>query len=312
MDIRTLKWNQEILSILDIPESGLPRIVPSSDPEIWGVTNSDGPMGAEVPVCAALGDQQAALFGQTCFEPGEAKNTYGTGCFLLLNTGSKLIDSDHGLISTLGYKIGSLPPVYALEGSIAHAGSLVQWVRDNLGLIDTASEIEKLASLVTDNGDVYCVPAFSGLFAPHWRSDARGIIAGLTQYANKSHIARAVLEATAFQAFDIVEAMNLDSGVPLTKLKVDGGMIHNNLLMQFQADLLNVPVIRPMVAETTSRGAAYAAGLAVGFWSGTDELKSKWSIHSTWHPHMDKLQRSKVCRGWKKAVERTLNWVDSV
>jgi len=219
--------------------------------------------------------------------------------------------STHGLLSTLGYQIGQQPPVYALEGSIAHAGSLVQWVRDNLGLIEKASDIEALASLVQDNGDVYCVPAFSGLLAPHWRPDARGIIAGLTQYANRSHIARAVIEATAFQARDIVEAMNLDSGVSLKHLKVDGGMIRNNLLMQFQADLLGVPVIRPIVAETTCLGAAYAAGLAVGFWSGIDELTSKGSVHSTWTPHMDEQYRSKVCRGWKKAVERTLNWVDS-
>ena len=311
MDIHSLSWDPEILSILGIPESGLPRIVPSSDSRIWGVTSADGPMGACVPVCAALGDQQAALFGQACFEPGEAKNTYGTGCFLLLNTGTVPMTSTHGLISTLGYQLGEASPVYALEGSIANAGSLVQWVRDNLGLIETASQIEALASLVNDNGDVYCVPAFSGLFAPHWRPDARGIIAGLTRYANKSHIARAVLEATAFQTRDIVDAMNLDSGVPLTKLKVDGGMIHNNLLMQFQADLLNVPVIRPKVAETTCLGAAYAAGLAVGFWSGTRELKSKCAVHSILKPNMDEQVRRKVCAGWEKAVERTLGWVDS-
>jgi len=311
MDINTLDWDQSILSLLDIPESGLPRIKPSSDPETWGITAADGPMGAEVPVCAALGDQQAALFGQACFESGEAKNTYGTGCFLLLNTGHQPMASTHGLITTLAFQLGDERPVYALEGSIANAGSLVQWVRDNLGLIDSAPDIEALASRVKDNGDVYCVPAFSGLFAPYWRSDARGIIAGLTGYATKSHIARAVLEATAFQARDIVEAMNLDSGVCLTELKVDGGMIHNNLLMQFQADLLNVPVIRPRVAEATSRGAAYAAGLAVGFWSGTRELKAKWSAHSTWNPDMTEQYRRKICAGWKKAVERTLNWVDS-
>ncbi len=310
MDIQTLDWDRKILSILGIPESGLPSIKPSSDPGNWGVTSINGPMGAEVPVCAALGDQQAALFGQTCFDPGEAKNTYGTGCFLLLNTGNIPVASTHGLITTLAYQLGEEPPVYALEGSVANAGSLVQWVRDNLGIIDHASEIEALASLVNDNGDVYCVPAFSGLFAPYWRSDARGIIAGLTGYANKSHIARAVLEATAFQTRDIVDAMNLDSGVALTRLKVDGGMVHNNLLMQFQADILDVPVIRPTVAETTALGAAYAAGIAVGFWSGVEELKAKWSIHSTWKPDMDDHRRRKGYAGWKKAVERTLNWVD--
>lgn len=311
MDIQSLAWDREILSVLDIPESGLARIVPSSDPRIWGATAVDGPFEACVPVCAALGDQQAALFGQTCFEPGEAKNTYGTGCFLLLNTGNFSMASTHGLISTLGYQLGNEPPVYALEGSIANAGSLVQWVRDNLGLIDAAAEIETLASLVADNGDVYCVPAFSGLFAPHWRPDARGIIAGLTRYANKSHIARAVLEATAFQTRDIVAAMNLDSGVALTELKVDGGMTHNRLLMQFQADLLNVPVIRPKLSETTCLGAAYAAGLAVGFWSGTRELKSKWAVHSIFHPGMDDGLRRNLCAGWEKAVKRTLGWVDS-
>ena len=310
MDIHSLAWDEEILSLLDIPESGLPRITPSSDSKIWGGTKLDGPMGARVPVCGALGDQQAALFGQACFEPGEAKNTYGTGCFLLLNTGTAPMTSTHGLISTLGYQLGEAPPIYALEGSIANAGSLVQWVRDNLGLIDKASQIEALASLVPDNGDVYCVPAFSGLFAPYWRSDARGIIAGLTRYANKSHIARAVLEATAFQTRDIVEAMNLDSGVALTQLKVDGGMVHNRLLMQFQADLLNVPVICPKIAETTALGAAYAAGLAVGFWSGTRELKSKWAVQEIFQPKMEEPLRRKVCAGWKKAVNRTLDWVD--
>ncbi|ACN14936.1 GlpK [Desulforapulum autotrophicum HRM2] len=310
MDINTLEWSPEILSILNIPASGLPRIRPSSDPNFYGLTTKDGPMAAQVPVCAALGDQQAALFGQTCFEPGEAKNTYGTGCFLLLNTGTRPVASTHGLITTPAYQLGKSSPVYALEGSIANAGALVQWVRDNLGLIKDAREIEALASLVADNGDVYCVPAFSGLFAPYWRSDARGVIAGLTRYANKSHIARAVLEATAYQALDIVDAMNLDSGVALTSLKVDGGMVHNRLLMQFQADLLKVPVIVPRVTETTALGTAYAAGLAVGFWSGTAELKAKWSIQTTFSPAMDEAERTKRCAGWKKAVERTLNWVD--
>jgi glycerol kinase len=311
MDIHTLAWDRKILSVLDIPESGLPRIVPSSDPKTWGVTTLDGPMKARVPVCAALGDQQAALFGQACFEPGEAKNTYGTGCFLLLNTGTAPMASTHGLISTLGYQLGDAPPVYALEGSIANAGALVQWVRDNLGLIDKTAQIESLASLVADNGDVYCVPAFSGLLAPHWRSDARGVIAGLTRYANKSHIARAVLEATAFQTRDIVTAMNLDSGVALTELKVDGGMIHNTLLMQFQSDLLNVPVVRPKLSETTCLGAAYAAGLAVGFWAGARELKAKWAVDSILHPNMAEPLRRHLCAGSEKAVQRTLNWVDS-
>ncbi len=310
MDINTLAWDDEILDILQIPSSGLPRIVPSSDSRTWGTTLKDGPLGAQVPVCGDLGDQQAALFGQTCFEPGEAKNTYGTGCFLLLNTGTTPTVSTHGLLTTLAYQIGDEKPVYALEGSIANAGSLVQWVRDNLGLIKEARDIEPLASAVADNGGVYFVPAFSGLFAPYWRSDARGVVAGLTGYANKHHLARAVLEATAYQARDIVEAMNLDSGVALTRLKVDGGMIHNNLLMQFQSDILNVPVIRPRVAETTALGAAYAAGLAVGYWAGVDDLKSNWEIHGSWEPDMTPEHRHRICAGWKKAVERTLNWVD--
>ncbi len=310
MNINTLAWDEEILSILDIPRSGLPAIRPSSDSEFYGKTTADGPFKARIPVCAALGDQQAALFGQTCFEPGEAKNTYGTGCFLLLNTGSRPVTSANGLITTPAYKLGKEPVVYALEGSIANAGALVQWVRDNLGLIQSADEIEALASLVEDNGDVYCVPAFSGLFAPYWRSDARGVIAGLTGFANRSHIARAVLEATAFQTLDIVNAMNLDSGVFLTNLKVDGGMVMNRLLMQFQADLLKVEVIVPRITEITALGAAYAAGLAVGFWSGTEELKAKWAIATTFQPAMDEALHKKGCAGWKKAVQRTLNWVD--
>ncbi len=311
MDIRTLAWDSEILDILDIPASGLPEITPSSDSRTWGTTREAGPLGAAVPVCGNLGDQQAALFGQTCFEPGEAKNTYGTGCFLLLNTGTEVVQSTHGLLTTLGYQIGGEKPVYALEGSISYAGALVQWVRDNLQLIRQASEIEELASSVEDSAGVYCVPAFSGLFAPYWRSDARGVIVGLTGYANRNHIARAVLEATAYQTRDIVDAMNLDSGVDLTKLKVDGGMVHNNLLMQFQSDILDVPVIRPQVAETTALGTAYAAGLAVGFWKGTEDLKANWSIHSTWFSGMDEKCREKGYAGWKKAVERTFNWVEN-
>ncbi|MBF0233266.1 MAG: glycerol kinase GlpK, partial [Desulfamplus sp.] len=310
MDISTLKWDSQILDILEIPASGLPEITPSSDSRTWGTTGNEGPLGAQIPVCGNLGDQQAALFGQTCFEPGEAKNTYGTGCFLLLNTGNTPVQSKHGLLTTLGYQIGQNKPVYALEGSVAMAGALVQWIRDNLQMIREAPEIEILASAVKDNGGVYCVPAFSGLFAPYWRSDARGVIVGLTRYANRHHIARAVLEATAYQTKDIVDAMNLDSGVDLTRLKVDGGMVENRLLMQFQSDILNVPVIRPMVAETTALGAAYAAGLAVGFWSSIEDLKINWSVHSTWSPDMDEKTRSEGYSGWKKAVEKTLNWID--
>ncbi|MBF0257535.1 MAG: glycerol kinase GlpK [Desulfamplus sp.] len=310
MDISTLKWDSQILDILEIPVSGLPEITPSSDSRTWGTTGNEGPLGAQIPVCGNLGDQQAALFGQTCFEPGEAKNTYGTGCFLLLNTGNTPVQSKHGLLTTLGYQIGQNKPVYALEGSVAMAGALVQWIRDNLQMIREAPEIEILASAVKDNGGVYCVPAFSGLFAPYWRSDARGVIVGLTRYANRHHIARAVLEATAYQTKDIVDAMNLDSGVDLTRLKVDGGMVENRLLMQFQSDILNVPVIRPMVAETTALGAAYAAGLAVGFWSSIEDLKINWSVHSTWSPDMDEKTRSEGYTGWKKAVEKTLNWID--
>ncbi|QLA16269.1 glycerol kinase GlpK [Desulfolutivibrio sulfoxidireducens] len=310
MDLATLQWDADILDVLDIPRQGLPRIVPSSDAASWGPTMEDGPLGARVPVCGALGDQQAALVGQTCFEPGEAKNTYGTGCFLLLNTGTTPIPSRHGLITTLAYKLGNNDPVYCLEGSVAIAGALVQWVRDNLGLIKAAPEIERLALHAEDNGGVYIVPAFSGLFAPYWRSDARGAIVGLTRYATRNHIARAVLEACAYQTKDIVEAMNKDSGVELTKLKVDGGMVHNELLMQFQADILDVPVIRPMVSETTCLGAAYAAGLAVGFWRDTRELCKNWAVDRIFEPRMTAETREAGYRGWKKAVERTLNWVE--
>ncbi|OQY57358.1 MAG: glycerol kinase [Desulfobacteraceae bacterium 4572_88] len=310
MNLETLRWDEEILKILDIPRQGLPRIVPSCDAKSWGPTMEDGPLGARIPVCGALGDQQAALVGQTCFEVGEAKNTYGTGCFLLLNTGNSPIQSEHGLLTTLAYQINDEKPVYCLEGSIAIAGALVQWLRDNLGLIRTAEEVETLAASVEDNGGVYCVPAFSGLFAPYWRPDARGVITGLTRYANKCHLARAVLEANAYQARDIVEAMNKDSGVELRKLKVDGGMVYNKLLMQFQSDILNVPVIRPKVAETTALGAAYAAGLAVGFWSDLSELRQNWAVDKTWDPSMAEDVRESGYQEWKKAVERTLNWVD--
>ena len=310
MNLATLQWDENILEIMGIPKTCLPQIVPSSHATAFGMTDSDGPFQSKVPVGGALGDQQAALFGQTCFEPGEAKNTYGTGCFLLFNTGSTIKFSHHGLLTTVGYQIGDQKAVYALEGSIAYAGALVQWVRDNLGLVSSAPEIETLANTVPDNGDVYCVPAFSGLFAPYWRSDARGIIAGLTQFANKGHIARAVLEACAFQTKDIVEAINLDlgEGIEMKSLKVDGGMVANNTLMQFQADILNVPVTRPGVAETTALGAAYAAGLAVGFWPDTAALKENWHAHSTWTPDMDDARRTKLYAGWKKAVQKTLAW----
>jgi len=310
MDLQTLKWDQQILQTLDIPPQILPRIVPSSDSRTWGTTLKDGPLEAEIPVCGALGDQQAALVGQTCFNMGEAKNTYGTGCFLLLNTGTTPTVSRQGLLTTLGYQINDQAPVYCLEGSIAITGALVQWLRDNLGLISSAPEIETLAKTVEDNGGAYFVPAFSGLFAPYWRSDARGVIVGLTRYVNKGHIARAVLEASAYQTRDIVNAMNKDSGVELSKLKVDGGMVANEVLMQFQSDILDVPVIRPKVSETTALGAAYAAGLAVGFWTGLDELRRNWAEDKIWHPSMTSAIREKYYREWKKAVDRTFNWMD--
>ena len=310
MNLETLQWDEEILEILNIPENILPRIVPSIDMDIWGMTRKDGPLGAEIPVCGALGDQQAALVGQTCFLKGEAKNTYGTGCFLLLNTGDRPLPSSHGLITTVGYQVRGQRPVYCLEGSIAIAGALVQWLRDNLGIIERASDIEDLAETVEDSGGAYFVPAFSGLFAPYWRADARGVLVGLTRYINKGHIARAVLEANAYQTLDIVEAMNKDSGVELNSLKVDGGMVANELLMQFQSDILNVPVIRPSFTETTALGAAYAAGLAVGFWPDFETLRQYWRIDKTWKPRMSAGDREKRTRGWKKAVERTLNWID--
>ena len=310
MDLNSLQWDEQILQIMGIPRQILPRIVPSSDTRTWGTTLKDGPLNAEIPVCGALGDQQAALVGQTCFNVGEAKNTYGTGCFLLLNTGTTPTSSRHGLLTTLGYQVNDHPPVYCLEGSIAITGALVQWLRDNLGLISRAPEIESLAKTVEDNGGAYFVPAFSGLFAPYWRSDARGVLVGLTRYVNKGHIARAVLEATAYQTRDIVEAMNKDSGVELSMLKVDGGMVANELLMQFQSDILAVPVIRPEVSETTALGAAYAAGLAVGFWSDLEELRQNWAEDKTWHPAMSSNVREKYYLEWKKAVDRTFNWVE--
>lgn len=307
MDLETMKWDEEIIKTLGIPRTMLPKIRPSSDPNLYGTALLDQ---THVPLCGDLGDQQAALFGQTCFSPGEAKNTYGTGCFMLLNTGTKIVPSDSGLLTTLAYKIGADAATYALEGSIAITGALVQWLRDNLGLIESSSEVESLAKSVKDNGGVYFVPAFSGLFAPHWRSDARGVIVGLTRYVNKGHIARAALEATAYQTREVLEAMQADSGVDLNTLKVDGGMVVNELLMQFQADILGLPVIRPIVNETTALGAAYAAGLAVGFWNGEDELRANWGIEKTWHPEMEKAVGDHLFSQWKKAVERSLGWIE--
>ncbi|GAB6904377.1 glycerol kinase [Desulfosarcina cetonica] len=310
MDLATLSWDDEILKTMGIPRQMLPRIVPSIDKQTWGHTLKEGPLGATVPVCGALGDQQAALVGQTCFDIGEAKNTYGTGCFMLLNTGTRPVQSTHGLLTTIGYQISGQKPVYCLEGSVAIAGALVQWLRDNLGLIRSAPEVESLARSVDDNGGVYIVPAFSGLFAPYWRSDARGVIAGLTRFVNKGHIARAVLEANAYQTLDIMTAMKKDSGVELSHLKVDGGMVANELLMQFQADLLDVPVIRPLITETTALGAAYAAGLAIGLWDSMASLKKYWSVDRTWQPQMTDAVRQAGIRGWRKAVQRTFDWVD--
>jgi len=310
MNLETLDWDQEILDIMGIPRQMLPEIRPSSDPKIYGYTPKDGPLGTRIPVCGDLGDQQAALVGQTCYSPGEAKNTYGTGCFMLLNTGTKPVPSKSGLLTTLGYKIGDEPAVYCLEGSIAITGALVQWLRDNLKFFDFSKHIEDYAREVEDAGGIYFVPAFSGLFAPYWKSDARGVIVGLTRYVNKNHICRAALEATAYQTREVLDAMEKDSGVKLAALKVDGGMVYNELLMQFQADILGVPVVRPMVAETTSLGAAYAAGLAVGFWGNLEDLRENWGVDKTWEPKMDAETRAKLYKGWLKAVTRTFDWVE--
>ncbi|HUB23687.1 MAG TPA: glycerol kinase GlpK [Streptosporangiaceae bacterium] len=305
MDLATLTWDDEILAIMGIPRSMLPGIRSSS--QVYG--DATGVLGG-IPVAGDLGDQQAALFGQTCFSPGEAKNTYGTGNFLLLNTGTSPVPSNNGLITGVGYKIGDQAATYMLEGSIAITGALVQWLRDNLHIISSAPEVETLARTVDDNGGVFFVPAFSGLFAPYWRSDARGAIVGLTRYVTSGHLARAVLEATAWQTKEVVDAMNADSGVALTALKVDGGMTANDLLMQFQADVLGVPVIRPEVAETTALGAAYAAGLAVGFWREIEDLRANWAIDKQWEPHMDPATRDREYALWKKAVTRTFDWVE--
>jgi glycerol kinase len=305
MNLETLDWDDRLLAVMGVPRAMLPRIRPSS--EIYGEATG---VLAGAPVAGALGDQQAALFGQTCFSPGEGKCTYGTGAFLLVNTGENPVQSKNGLLTTLGYKIGSEPPIYALEGSIAVTGALVQWVRDNLGLVGHAAEIEALARSVEDNGGCYFVPAFSGLFAPHWRSDARGVIAGLTGYITKGHIARAALEATAWQVREVVDAMIADSGVALKSLKVDGGMTANSLLMQFQADVLDAPVVLPQVSETTCLGAAYAAGLAVGYWPDVEGLRANWRQAARWAPSMSVAARNKGYRKWKKAVQRTLDWID--
>ncbi len=311
MNLSSLEWDQEILDTLEIPPGMLPRICPSSDAESFGRTRPDGPFGASIPIGGVLGDQQAALFGQACFATGEAKNTYGTGCFMLLNTGTECVPSTCGLLTTVGYRIADQPTVFALEGSVAIAGALVQWLRDNLGLIEHASEIESLAQSVDDSGGAYFVPAFSGLFAPHWRQDARGVIVGLTRYVNRGHIARAALEATAFQTREVLDAMRADTGLQFDALKVDGGMVVNETLMQFQADLLGLPVVRPVVSETTALGAAYAAGLAVGLWPDQETLRSHWKAERRWEPAMSAAEREERHRGWLKAVNRTLDWVDS-
>jgi glycerol kinase len=304
MDLRTLDWDDDSLRAMNIPRQMLPEIRPSSDPRLYGRA-----LGG-VPVCGDLGDQQAALVGQTCFDSGEAKNTYGTGCFMLLNTGTQLVPSKSGLLTTVGYRFAEEPAVYALEGSIAIAGALVQWLRDNLGFFDFSQHIEDYANRVPDSGGIYIVPAFSGLFAPYWQSDARGVMVGLTRFINKNHICRAALEATAYQTREVLDAMERDSGVRLTALKVDGGMVHNDTLMQFQADILGVPVVRPRVAETTALGAAYAAGLAVGFWNGPDDLRRNWQVERTWQPAMGEAERSRLYGGWLKAVQRSMHWLD--
>jgi glycerol kinase len=306
VDLQTLDWDDELLAEFGVPQTLLPRIAPSS--ASYGAAQIAALRG--VPIAGILGDQQAALVGQTCFEPGEAKNTYGTGCFMLMNTGTRPVPSTAGLVTTVAYQLGDEPPCYALEGSIAIAGALVQWLRDNLGLIAKSAEVETLARKVEDNGDVYIVPAFSGLFAPYWRDSARGVITGLTRYANRGHIARAALEAVAYQTRDVLEAMEKDSGIPIKELRVDGGMVANELLMQFQADQLGVSVVRPKVTETTALGAAYAAGLAVGFWSGRDELVRNWGVERRWHPKMAHAERAKLYAAWQKAVQRSFDWID--
>ncbi len=306
MTLKTLDWDPEVLNAFGIPPAMLPRIRSSS--EVYGKASESTLQG--VTIAGILGDQQAALVGQTCFKPGEAKNTYGTGCFLLMNVGETPVPSNHGLLTTLAYKAGSQPTMYALEGSIAITGALVQWMRDNLGLIAKSGDIETLAASVTDNGGIYFVPAFSGLYAPYWKENARGVIAGMTRYVTKGHFARAVLEATAFQTREVLEAMEKDSGIALDSLRTDGGMVENSLLMQFQADILNKPVVRPRIKETTALGAAYAAGLAVGFYANVDDLRANWVADHTWHPNLEATKREEMYRQWKKAVTRSFDWVD--
>ena len=306
MNLRTLDWDKSQLQLFGIPESMLPRIVSSS--EVYGLAQPAEVK--DVPIAGILGDQQAALVGQTCFEPGQAKNTYGTGCFLLMNTGTTPVHSKYGLLTTVAFKLGQNPAHYALEGSVAITGALVQWMRDNLGLISKSSEIETLARSVEDNGGIYFVPAFSGLFAPYWKTSARGVIAGLTRYANKGHLARAALEATAYQTREVLEAMELDSGTKLESLRTDGGMVENDLLMQFQADILDRDVIRPVIRETTALGASYAAGLAVGFYKDLGELRKQWCVDHVWKSHMEAARRERLYSSWKKAVTRSFDWVD--
>ncbi len=309
LDLETLSWDTQMLKVFNIPPNVLPEIHPSVEPKSYGSTTADGPFGTVIPLTGVLGDQQAALFGQACYEPGEAKNTYGTGCFMLTNTGEKPIPSQYGLITTVAYRVGDSPAIYALEGSVAIAGALVQWFRDNLGLIKDSPEIEALAGQVPDNGGIYYVPAFSGLFAPYWRSNARGTVAGITHATNKAHLARAVLESTAFQTRDIFEAMQKDTGQDIPSLKVDGGMVANDLLMQFQADILDITVIVSSIAETTSLGACYAAGLATGFWKSPDELRENWASKKQYESRMSAERRGELCGFWKKAVERSMDWL---
>jgi len=306
LNLGTLDWDEKLLAAFGIPGALLPQVRSSS--EVYGQATL--PVIAGVPIAGDLGDQQAALVGQACFRPGEVKNTYGTGCFLLMNTGERLVPSSFGLLTTVGYKFGAAPAHYALEGSVAITGALVQWLRDNLGLIEKSTDVETLARTVNDNGGVYFVPAFSGLYAPYWKATARGVIAGLTRYANKGHIARAVLEASAFQTREVVEAMEKDSQIALESLRVDGGMVGNELLMQFQADILNREVVRPVIQETTALGAAYAAGLAVKFFSGLEELRAKWAVDRTWKPQLAEAERERLYHNWKKAVTRSFDWVD--
>ena len=310
MDLQTLTWDEDLLNLFGCPERALPKIVPSIPESPYGYSSADSPFGEGVPFAGILGDQQAALFGQTCFKAGMSKSTYGTGGFLLMNVGPRIVYSDSGLLTTVAYQKGKEKPLYALEGSVAVAGSLIQWVRDNLGLIKNSKEIDALAAEVEDNGGVYFVPAFAGLFAPYWRSRARGVICGLTGYADRRHIARAVLEATAFQTYDIFQAMSRDADIRIPELKVDGGMTNSEPLMQFQSDLLKIPVIRPIVTETTALGAAYAAGLSVGFWQSFDDLKKNWSVDKVWKPQMDAGRRLALLADWKKALERSYGWID--